>query len=164
MNYKLKKRIVDLIYKTNQVKQKYQLQEPTETIFATDACKGIAMVHNQDVRRGSDWTTAQRAVILLTDKKIVCGKWIIPLDNICSAILLKYTSFLTGKGQILKIQTKDNKFYQFGMEQNSEWTNQHILPLTIEKGQMKHSAYSIIIRLLALGLLVYWLYEGITTN
>lgn len=51
---------------------------------------------------------------------------------------------LFGSGQVLKVQTTDDKNYQFGMQLNPEWTSQQRLPLTLEKGQVKNSAFSII--------------------
>ena len=78
--------------------------------------------------------------------------------TISNAQLLKINS-LFGGGQVLKVQTTDDKNYQFGMQLNPEWTSQQRLPLTLEKGQLKHSAFSIIVRLIAVGYLIYWLYE-----
>jgi len=71
---------------------------------------------------------------------------------------------LLSSGQVLKIQTTDNKNYQFGMQLNPEWTNQQRLPLALEKGQLKKSAFSIIIRLIIFGYLIYWLYERFIAN
>jgi len=150
--------LVDLIYGTKRVRRKFQLANPNEKVLAADACKGIVTTSNQDIQRGLDWVTSQRAVVLLTDKKIVCGKWTILLDTITSAKLIKINS-LFGGGQVLKVQTTDKKSYQFGMRHNPEWTNQQSLPLTFEKGTVKYSVFSIIIRLIAIGYLIYWLYQ-----
>ncbi len=100
---------------------------------------------------------------MLTDKKIICGKWTIPIDTISTAQLLKINS-LFGAGQVLKVQTSDNKNFQFGMQLNPEWTNQQLLPLTLEKGQVKNSAFSIVVRTIAIGYLIYWLYERFFAN
>ena len=100
---------------------------------------------------------------MLTDKKIVCGKWTIPLDTISIAQLIKINS-LFGDGQVLKVQTTDDKNFQFGMQLNPEWTNQQRLPLTLEKGQVKYSAFSIIVRVIAVGYLIYWIYERFIAN
>ncbi|POY37965.1 hypothetical protein C3K47_05425 [Solitalea longa] len=159
----LLKGLVDLIYGTRRVRRKYQLDNPTEKVFAADACKGIMTTSNQDIQHGLDWMISQRAVIMLTNKKIVCGKWTILLDNIISIQLLKINSLLGG-GQVLKIQTKEGKNYQFGMQLNPEWTNQQVLQLTLEKGQIKHSPLSVIIRLAAIGCLIYWFYESFIQN
>ena len=159
----LLKGLVDLIYGTRSVRRKFQAKNPTETVLASDASKGIMTTNNQDIKRGIDWVISQRAVVLLTDKKIICGKWTIPLDNIKSAQLLKISS-LFSSGQVLKIQTNDDKNYQFGMQMNLEWINQKKLPLTLEKGEVKNSLFSIIVRIIAIGYLIYWLYSRFLTN
>jgi hypothetical protein len=64
----------------------------------------------------------------------------------------------------LKVQTTDDKNYQFGMQLNPQWTNQRRLPLTLEKGKVKHSAFSILVRLIIVAYLIYWLYERFIVN
>lgn len=157
------KGLVDLIYGTGRAKRKFERDNPNEKVIAADASKGIVTTTNQDVQHGLEWVTSQRAIVLLTEKKLVCGKWTIPLEAISKAQLLKVNS-LFGGGQVLKVQTTDDKNYQFGMQLNPEWTNQQQLPLTLEKGQVKHSAFSIIIRLIAVGYLIYWIYERFIAN
>lgn len=159
----LLKGIVDLIYGTARISRKFELNNPNEKVWAADASKGIATKTNQEVQSGFDWISSQRAVILLTDKKIVCGKWTIPLDTISKAQLIKINS-LFGAGQVLKIQTTENKNYQFGMQLNPEWTIQQKIPLALEKGQVKHSSYSIIIRLIIVVFFLYWVYESFIAN
>jgi hypothetical protein len=159
----LLKGLVDLIYGTRRARQKFELDNPSEKVLAADASKGIVTTTNQDIQRGLDWVTSQRAVVMLTDKKIICGKWTIPLDTVSTAQLLKINS-LFGGGQVLKVQTTDDKNYQFGMQLNPEWTNQQRLPLTLEKGKVKNSVFSIIVRLIAVGYLIYWFYERFVAN
>jgi hypothetical protein len=159
----LLKGLADLIYRTGQVRKDFSLNHPNEKVLAADASKGIITTTHQEIQRGLDWVTSQRAIILLTDKRIICGKWNIPLDSISTARLFKINSIL-GSGQVLKIQTTDDKNYQFGMQLNPEWTNQKQLPLTLEKGQVKNSAFSIIVRLIIAGYLIYWLYERFIGN
>jgi len=154
----LLKGLVDLIYGTGRTRRRFELDHPNEKVLAADASKGIVTTTNQDIQRGLDWVTSQRAVVLLTDQKIICGKWTIPLDTISRAQLFKIHS-LFGSGQVLKVQTTDDKNYQFGMQLNPEWTNQQRLPLTLEKGQVKYSAFSVVVRIIAVGYLIYWLYE-----
>ncbi|HSU51769.1 MAG TPA: hypothetical protein VLJ41_14290 [Segetibacter sp.] len=158
MTNQLLKGFVDLIYGTGRVRRKFELDNPSEKVLAADASKGIVTTSNQNIQRGLNWVTSQRAVVVLTDQKIVCGKWTIPLDTISTAQLIKINS-LFGGGQVLKVQTTDDKNYQFGMQLNPEWTSQQQLPLTLEKGQVKHSAFGIIVGLFAVGYLIYWIYE-----
>lgn len=68
------KGLVDLIYGTGSARRKFELNNPNEKVLAADASKGIVTTTNQDIQRGLDWLTSQRAVVLLTDKKLVCGK------------------------------------------------------------------------------------------
>ncbi len=154
----LLKSLVDLLYGTRRIRRKFERENPDEKVLAADASKGIVATSSEEIKRGLDWVTSQRAVVLLTDQRIVCEKWTIPLNNISTVQLLKVNSLL-GNGQVLKIQTTDNKSYQFGMQLNPEWTSQQKLPLILEKGQIKHSAFSIIVRIMVIGYLTYWFYE-----
>ena len=157
---KLMKGLVDLIYGTRRVRRKYEQANPGETVFAADASKGTITNKDQGITRGTDWVTSQRAVVLLTSKKVICGKWTIPLDQVQSSQLLKFRS-LFGDGAVLKLHTVDGTNYQFGMQINPEWTEQQIIPLTYEQAKIKHS---IALRVLAIGYLIYWLYERFVTN
>ena len=154
----LLKSLVDLIYGTRQVKKRYELEHPDETVLAADACKGIVNNSDRELEWGLDWVGAQRAVILLSDQKIVCGGWTIMLDDVESAQLIRINSLLGG-AQVLKIQTKDDRYYQFGMQINPDWTRQTALVLQAEKGQLKYSTYSVLVRLLLIGYLLYWIYD-----
>lgn len=151
---KFMKGLVDFIYRTGRARKKFERDNPNEIVLAADASKGVITKKDQDIQHGANWVTSQRAVILLTDKKIVCGKWIISLDEISAVQLIKY-----GSGQVLKIQTNNGIHYQFGMQTNPEWTNQQILPLTLEKGQVKYSFFSIIVRLILIGYIIYFIYS-----
>ena len=155
---RLMKQLVDLVYGVNKVKNKFLLEHPDEQVLATDGAKGIATGNNEDITRGLPWVASQRAVILLSNKRIVCGKWMIPLDQIEEAQLLQISSLLES-GQVLKIGLKDGRHFQFGMQVNPEWTRQEALPLILEEGQLKYSAFSIGIRLFVLGYFLYWMYE-----
>ena len=148
------KGLVDLLYRTGRARRKFERTNPGEKVWAADASKGVITQDDQAIQHGFHWVTSQRAVIMLTDKRIVCGKWTIPLDAITAAQLIKY-----GSAHVLKIQTKDGANYQFGMQVNPEWTNQHILPLLPEKERVKFSLYSIIMRLILLGYICYYLYS-----
>jgi hypothetical protein len=134
------------------------MTHPTETVIAADASKGIITSSDKQVERGLDWVTSQRAVVILTDKKLVCGQWTIPLNEISSTKLIRVNS-LFGNGQVLSVQTSDKKTFQFGMQVNSEWTNQQVLQLTIENGKIKNSPFSIVLRLFLIGYLIYIIYE-----
>ena len=150
------KKITDFIYGTEQIKLKFLTDHRDEKVLAADASKGIMTKEKNEVKRGFDWVTSQRAVVLLTDKRIKCGQWDIPLEIIKNAELVKiHTTF--GPGQVLKITTNEQDNFQFGMQMNKEWTEQKVLPLTLEKEKLKNSLFSIIIRLILVGYIIYWI-------
>lgn len=155
---KLVKGLVDLIYGTGKVRKRYEQAHPDEQVIAADAAKGIITKQDQEITRGTDWVTSQRAVIMLTTKNLICGKWSIPLEEIQSSQLLKFRS-LFGNGAVLKLQTVDGTNYQFGMQINPEWTEQQIIPLNYEQVKIKNSPFSIIVRIIAIGYLIYWVYD-----
>lgn len=152
----LQKGLVDLIYGVGPAKTKYEKENPTEKVVAADGSKAITTTEDKDIERGLDWVGSKRAVVMLTNKRLKCDNWDIPLENIETAKLVKLNSFF-GDGQLLKIKTKDNTYYQFGMQFNPEWTDQIALPLTLEQGKIKTSTFSFIIRLVAIGYLIYWI-------
>ena len=154
------KKIVDFIYGTNRIRKKYSKNNPEEKILASDASKGIRTMENEELERGMDWVTSQRAVLILTDKKLNCGNWKINIDEIQNANLIKIKTIF-GPGQVLKITTKNNDNYQFGMQLNEEWTSQSVLPLSIENGKIKYSNFSIAIRILLLLYLIYWIIDKV---
>jgi len=152
------KKIVDLIYGTKSIVRKFEVNNPNEKVLAADASKGIMTTSNDEVKYGTNWINSQRAVLMLTNNRIISGKWEIDLGNISKINLIKISSIF-GSGQVLKIETKDDKHYQFGMQINPDWVNQQTIPLNFEKGKIKYSVFSIIIRLIALALILRWLYD-----
>jgi hypothetical protein len=154
---KVLKELVDSIYGTEKARKRYEQLNPEERVIVADAAKGIITDQNENVSRGANWAVSQRAVLLLTQHKLICGKWTIPIAQIASCQLLKVKSILS-EGAILKISTIDGINYQFGMQLNPEWAAQQVIPLSFEEAKIKHSAFSISIRVLLFGYLVYWAY------
>jgi hypothetical protein len=160
---KLMKEFVDLLYGTARIRRNYEESNPDEKVLAADASKGIVTIGKTDVVRGATWVTSQRSVLMLTNSKIICGKWTIPIDEIQSTQLLEVTSIF-GDGAVLKVQTKHGKNYQFGMQVNPEWTQQQVVPLRPEKAKVKNSVFSIVVRVAAIGYILYWLYGKFVAN
>lgn len=48
------------------------------------------------------------------------------------------------------------------MQVNPEWTEQTVLPLEVQEGKIKTSPLSMVIRLIAIGYVIYLLIERIT--
>lgn len=156
----LLKRISDAIYGTVRIKQQFLNDHPDETVLASDASKSVMTTSEQEVSRGLNWVTSQRAVVLLTNRRLVCEQWDIPLDHIKKAQLMKYISVF-GSGQVLKITTVENDNFQFGMQLNSECTEQDALPLFLEKAALKSTIVSIVLRIVLLAILAKWLVDNL---
>jgi hypothetical protein len=158
------KLLVDFFFRTNAKRKKFETLE-NEKVLAADGSKGIMTKENKEITRGADWIISQRAVIFLTNKRIVCGKWNIPIEKISRATLVKIKSIFGG-GQVLKIDTIDNESYQFGMQNNNEWINQNVLNITVEDGNVKTSLFSWLLRIIVFGYLIYWLLQefGVIVN
>ncbi|MFV0590607.1 MAG: hypothetical protein ACK5M7_04425 [Draconibacterium sp.] len=161
---KFLKLLVDWVYRTNSKRKNFEAQH-NEKVLAADASKGITTKQNDSIDRGAAWMVSQRAIIMLTNKRIICGKWDIPVEKISKASLVKIKS-LFGGGQVLKIDTFDNESYQFGMQVNDEWINQTALQLTVENGKVKIFTLSTVVWILALGYLLYLLLQdmGVFAN
>jgi len=148
------KGIVDLFYQTNSKRKNYERNNPTEKVLAADGTKGIKTKNQDEIKRGPEWIAAQRAVVMLTQDRIICGKWSISLDKIQQSDLVIVKTIL-GSGQILKISTTDGDNFQFGMQFNPEWSNQNTLKLNIQNGKVKTSLFSWVLRI---GLIAYLIY------
>lgn len=151
-------KIIDFIYRTNGVKTNYQQKHLSEKVLIASGCKAITTTSNQDIKHGVNWATSRRAVLLLTDKNLVCGNWTIPLENISTAVLVSFSTIL-GKGQVLKIETKDAAHYQFGMMRNTAWENQGVLPLSVKKGKVGYTLISVLARVFLVLWICYHLYR-----
>lgn len=145
--------LVNFFYRTTTLKKKYEEKHPNETVLVATASKGIVTTLEQSIQHGVSWLKAQRAVFMLTTEKIVCGKWCILLEDIERAELLKIRG-----GQVLKITTKDQQHYQFGMQHNQQIENQKHMPLIIKKGKVGYSFFSIVIRVILVLQILYFLY------
>ena len=154
------KSIVDLVYRTKAKRYKFEKQSG-EKVLAADGSKGIIVKSNDGIHKGKEWITAQRSVILLTEKQIICGKWNIPLKDISQAKLTRINSSFSG-GTVLSINTAHNKSYQFGMEHNIEWYTQKVMPFTTDVGKAKKSLFNWVVQIIAIGFLVYYIcfYKG----
>ena len=84
---------------------------------------------------------------MLTNEKLVCGSWEIPLASIKDAQLLRVKSMFA-KALILKVSAEDG-YYQFGLQYDPAWEQQTALKLSIEDGKIKRSLVLTLIRVFA---------------
>ena len=158
------RKLSNLLYLSAVTKKKYQKEHPDEKIILCDASKAIELSEDKDPEYGKEWITARRCSVIITDKTIVAGNWTIPLDDIDVSELIKFNS-LVGKGMVLKVKTKNGKHYQFGMQYNKNLEKQNALTFdSIREGKIKKSLFSKVIRILALGYILYKVLEYFVLN
>jgi hypothetical protein len=139
--------------KANQFKRK----NPHLQLITAGATKARKLTRDLEPRYGVGWIMSRRSVLFLSDQGLHCGNWFIPLNTITEAKLIK-----TPAGNILKVATTEEDFYQFGLNRNKKWDDQSVLPITIEKSDLVLSATSLVIRLIAVGYFLWEIFRDIT--
>jgi len=132
--------------------RRFKVKEPDSQVLAAGATKARKIGKDSKVQYEAGWIAARRGALILTQEKLVCGSWQIPLSTINNALLLRVRSLFV-KGLVLKLSTTDGCHYQFGLQYDPAWETQTALKLTIEEGKIKHSVFSIALRVI----LVIWL-------
>ena len=150
--------LVDVAYLVPFKVKRFHTKHPNETVLVAGGSKAIRLKEDQKVSRGAKWIVAKRGVLILSDKRLVCGSWNIELDQIVNAQILKTKSFFV-KALVLKIETKEVQHYQFGLQYDPKWIAQKVLPVKIEEGKIAYSLFSIIIRLALLGYIIWWIIQ-----
>lgn len=145
----LSREIANAVYLVPFQVHKFKEKEPQAIVLAAGATKAQKLNRDEDVRSSVGWVTARRAVLILTNEKLVCGLWEIPLSSVAQASLLQIKG-LFGKGFVLKISTNDKNHYQFGLQYDQAWKQQSALPLVITEGKVKQSLLSLILRTILL--------------
>jgi hypothetical protein len=153
---------VNLIYGIPWTLRLFQKKYPNSKIIASGATKGRIFKNETDVTFGLGWVFSRGGTLILTEETLVYSewinpiKWIIPLNNIQKAILLKIRGvFSFSKGLVLVINTKDNKHYQFGLYYHPIWENQQVLQYELGTQKKKYSWFIIFQIILLLITIVY---------
>ena len=149
----------NFLYRAYPTITKFKKKNPELQILAAGATKARKMDANSEPGYEMKWATAKRRVLILATDGFHCGDWFIPIDNIEEANLFQ----LTG-GMLLKINSKDDCFYQFGIQHDPAWEEQTVVPLQKEKFVMKFTPFSLIMRIVSLIGCVWFVYQDINTQ
>ena len=150
--------IVNIVYGTKRAVAKFQVAHPNERVIASSGVKAIKSTPKSEVDTGAQWIVSRRAIAILTNKRIKCGDWDIPLSSIKTAELINIKGLIS-KGQVLNISTFDNTGYQLGMQLNTDWLNSNHLKLEYLDKKIKTSAFSWIMRVALAIYLAYLIYK-----
>jgi len=122
--------------------------------------KGIVKEGDQ-LKHGPNWLLARRGRLKIFQDHLECGNWKIEYCGIKNATLYsvwQYVIVIPVPGYVLKIETEDKTYY-FGLNPNKYWKNELPFPVERQKGQLKFSLLSIVIRLVLLGYIIYFLWR-----
>jgi hypothetical protein len=110
-----------------------------------------------EIRRSFNWALARRGTLKIYDDHLECGDWSIKYSDFREAVVFSFRSPLFIPGYILRVKT-DADIYQFGLNPGSFWKGELPFEAKREKQKLKNSTYSIVVRLLLLGGILYWLW------
>lgn len=151
--------VTNTIYGVARRKKRFEAQNLEERVLAAGATKARKVRGSSaKVQHEAGWIVARRGILLLTNSRLICGSWDIPLSSIQSANLLKVKAFLA-KGFVLKVST-ENEHYQFGLQYDPAWESQTALPLIVEESKIGYSVFSIIVRIIFLIFLGLYIIEN----
>jgi hypothetical protein len=153
--------ITNAIYGVEHHKKRFQAGYPEESVLAAGATKARRVSSEYAaVQHEAGWITARRAVVLLTNNRLICGSWVIPVSSIKSATLLRVKAWFA-KAFVLKIST-DEGHYQFGLQYDSDWEQQTAFPMVIEDSKIGYSFFSIALRIIIFILLILYIIERLS--
>ena len=110
----------------------------------------------EDLRYSLNWVTSRRAILKVMPDALVCGNWTIPYQEIDEAVLFSVRSMFF-PGYLLRVKSQ-GQIYQFGLNWNPFWKKELPFRIQREKRKLKYSAFSIAIRVILLGYLLYWIW------
>jgi hypothetical protein len=113
------------------------------------------------MKYGIHWMLSRRAFLKVYDDHIQCGDWKIGYPDIKDAVLYSLHSMLFIPGYVLHVAT-DNKTYHFGLNWGRFWKGDLPFPVRHEKGKMRFSAFSILIRMAAIGYIIWIFWRWIS--
>jgi len=109
------------------------------------------------LRRSLNWVLARRAFLQVWSDRLVCGDWTIPYDTILESVLYSIRSPFFIPGYILRVRTAD-RTYQFGLNAGKFWRGDLPFLVSRERGRLSYSPFSIVVRLILLGSLLYYVW------
>jgi hypothetical protein len=150
--------VIDYTSKQKMLGKSNELQ-PNSTCYARliHQCmtKGI-IAEGDQLKHCPNWVLARRGRLKIFQDRLECGDWVVAYSDIKNATLYSVRQLIIVipfPGYVLRIETED-KTYHFGLNPSAYWKNE--LPFSIErqKGRLKFSLFSIIIRWVLLGYII----------
>ena len=126
--------------------------------FPLEMCKTKGLRDSGvELTRGASWVTARRGNLELYEDRLRCGDWTIPYDELEEASLFHYRVYFVAPAYVLRVQ-HEGVYYQFGLNPNRYWAGVLPFEVTRAKAEFSFSAFSIVVRVLWLGLATWWVW------
>jgi hypothetical protein len=153
----LYKAFVDFLYLVPLQLFLFRRNNPSLQIIVYGACKGRKFRQSKDIQIAPGWMWARRQALILNNKALVCGDWVIRLGTIKDAVLTKING---SSGCVLSVTTETGEHYQFGLQYIPAWETQTTLPLRFEyQTRIPMSLISMLIRVIIVAYLVYYVLQ-----
>ncbi len=109
----------------------------------------------------ANWVASKRARLKIYEDRVECGDWTIPLSQVLEAKLYTARQFLLPV-KVLHLVTAGGS-YQFGYS-GGKYPEVY-LPFKVPKlsVRLKHSAFSLILRVFLYGYIVYWAWAKLSS-
>lgn len=117
-------------------------------------CKAIKGVDGGP-EYSAKWVGAKRASFKVYEDQITCGSWVLSFDDITSATLFKTKQWFIPV-EVLKLVTKSES-YQFGFNPWAHPTDHMNIPFSEQRVRLGYSAFSIVIRVVLVGIAIAYL-------
>jgi hypothetical protein len=132
------------------------IQNPSATLLHNCMTKATT-AEGDALRHSQNWVMARRAILQVWSDRLVCGDWTIPHDSIREAVLYSIRSSFFIPGYVLRVRTDDRTF-QFGLNAGKFWRGDLPFPVSRERGRLSYSPFSLVIRLIIIGYLLYYVW------
>jgi hypothetical protein len=110
-----------------------------------------------NIRYSLNWVFSRRGFLQVFADHLECGNWVIPYSEIQEAVLVRTRQMLI-PGYVLRVKAR-GQIYQFGLNPSKFWTGELPFRVTREESPLSYSWFSIVIRVAAIAMAVYLLWN-----
>lgn len=153
--------LVNALYGVSRAAARWDADHPLDQVQVALACKARRLSAAAPIGPGIAWLFARRAPLLLTAHHLVCGDWVVALDDVVSArATVGYGVLPLTQGMMLRVSLRSGEQLQLGCLYEPKLLDDP--RLAVEREPFSRGAVAAIwtARLLILALLIRNLLEG----
>ncbi len=146
---------INLIYRTGARVRAFEAKYPDDTVLVSAGCKALRTDVPIPLERSSRWVFSRRAVVIVSDRRVVCGGWEFDLSDIQQARASVFKGLLSS-GQVLIIHA-GSWHYQIGTNTGEDWLDKLPFEVSRSENSLTMSPFSKILRLSLIAAAAYYL-------